>query len=537
MLLSLPEQQAIPGVDTRPGPLRDWLDALPYVDCEKTTAKVIERLRDINHQLIPAGLRLELLAGFRHAYERLHETLRDCARQQDMTQPRALELLAELTETLAFGHKYALRDALDERQRWGRVKQLAEAVNYSGYFLAQQLLCRYQAYHPVSDQHWRELGDLVRFAEAQNLPPTRDSRLPYSPGELHVPSGYVQLALLRLADPYRLPSGQIWETYGYLAGKLAQAPLLSHLDDEAGTPSGIYPVSLDREPQQALPAPRSGVERNSWRWIDARELLRGVQLDLERIAPGGSPHRAGFSRHLTAAEASQLLGRLLWQWTHSADRKSPRFNSTQSVEVAPGLAAAYYFLNGCQPFDPRDYAPPEDEDGLDDALGLRRRTAGPAEQFRLVSCPTRNRSGGGLALRLDGIHDMTLRVGDLLLLNAPGAQPDKTDWLLGVVRWLVRQDGAGAELGVQYVARNATPAVVRATSGTHQAPAPALANTLTLANGDSLPVLITSRGVYRDQSILELHHADQTRQIRQIRCERLLETASGYDRFSYDPLD
>lgn len=537
MQLNVPEQRAIPGVDTRPGPLRTWLGALPYVEFEKTAEQVLERLRDINHQRIPAAHRLELLADFRGSFERLHEGLRDGTRLQDaLTRPRALELHTQLSEALAFGHKYALRDALGERQRWGRARQLADATHHSLYFLALQLICHYQAYQPVPDQAWREIGDLVRFAEAQNLPATRAGGLPYVQDELHALAIYRQLMLLRLADPYRLPNGQIWEAYAYLAGKTVQAQLLGQFlgDASTGIPAGVYGISLDREPQQSLPAPGSGIERSSWRWLDAREVLHNAQLDLDRILAGTHPHRVGFSPRLTGSEATQLLGRMLGQWTHAPERKSPRFNSTHAVEIAPGLAAAYYFLNHCSAFNPLDYAAAEDEDAIDYSQGLRRQTASAVEDFRLVACPTRNRSNGGLALQLDAMHALSLRVGDLLLLNAPGAAPGAAgDWLIGVVRWQIRRDDTVAELGVQYVARNATPAAVRASSGTHLSHAPALKHELPLANGQRLAVLITPRGLYRPKALLELQHAGQARQIR---CSHLLETASGFDRFSYEIL-
>jgi cyclic-di-GMP-binding protein len=537
VLLNVPEQRAIPGVDTRPGPLRDWLGALPYVDSEKSATLVIERLRDINHQLIPAGHRLELLAAFRDGYGRLHEGLRDNARHQEIpTRPRALELLTDLTETLAFGYKYALRDALGERQRWGRNKQLAEAIGYSMHFLALLLICRYQAYHPVSDQNWREIGDLVRFTEAQDVPATRNSDLPYVQGELHALTVYRQLALLRLADPYRLPGGQIWEVYAYIAGKVSQIHLLGHFqgDSSTGIPTGVYGISLDHEPQQSLAAPGSGVERSSWRWLDARELLHSAQIDLDRVLSGVHPNRVGFSNRLTGFEATQLLGRMLGQWSRPSERKTPRFNSNQTVDIAPGLAAAYYFLNNCSAFNPLDYASPEDEDAIDYSMGVRRLPANPTVGFRLVSCPTRNRSSGGLALYLEALHDLNLRVGELVLLNAPGNTPGAArDWLVGVVRWQVRRDDADTELGVQYVARNVTPAAVRTISGAHQGHAPALKSELTLANGQHLTVLITPRGLYRQKAVLELQYADQSRQIR---CSHLLETASGFDRFSYEIL-
>src|SRR5690606_24984264 len=145
-------------------------------------------------------------------------------------------------------------------------------ANYTFSFLALLQLCRYQSYLPVPGSSWREIGDLVRFAETEALGITRDAAFPYSRGELQILSGYRQLAILRLADPYRLPGGLVWEAYGYLGGKIGTSQLLGHCADPEAV--GVYGLPLDHEPHQTVQAPTSGVHRSSWRWLDARELLR-----------------------------------------------------------------------------------------------------------------------------------------------------------------------------------------------------------------------------------------------------------------------
>lgn len=528
MLIDLPEQRAIPGIDTRPRPLQAWLHALPYVDAENTARQVIGRLRDINHQPIAAGERLELLATFRHSYERLHDALRSLARQQDpVGQSRAQALLTELTELMSFGYKYALRDSLNERQRWGqrwsKARQLAQAANYTQQFLALLLICRFQAYRPVPESCWRELGNLVRFAETNQLEATHDSAFPFGRSGLSVLAGYRALAMLRLADPYRLPGHLVWEAYGYVMARHDRI-VLSHATPEE--PSiGVFGLSLDHEPRSSRPPPAGGVERNAWRSLDGRALLGDAQLDLDRILAGAHPARVGFSGQLTGTDAVQLLGRMLGQWTHSPQRKSPRFASAGPVEIASGLEAAYCFLNQGAPFDPADHAPPEDEDDIDFGL-LRRRQAPVRRDFRLWSCPTRNRGNGGVALLGHAADGLGLRVGQLLLIRAPG---ETSDWLLGVVRWLISR-GDGCEAGVQYVARECAPVVIRPTSGANRDCQPALRTRLALSNGNVLDILIGPRGLYRDKAVLELQ---QHGQAHQIRCDHLLESGSGFERFSY----
>lgn len=523
----------MPGIDTRPGPLRDWLLSLPYVDAENITVQVLERLRHINHQPLSASQRLELLAAFRHSYDRLHDALRDHARQhRPQPIPRALTLLTDLTEAMSFGYKYALRDASTETQRWGKHKHLNAAVNYTLHFLALLLLCRYHAYLPVSDQHWHEIGDIVRFAEAEVIKPTQDSEFPYSTGKLHALSGYTQLAMLRLADPYRLPGGLVWEAFGYLATKSEQIAWLAQAACEQAT--GIYSLSLDCEPHSSATAPNSGVERSSWRCLDARELLHAAQQDLERVQSGTAAKRLGFSNRLTASDATQLLNCMLGQWTHVPDRAAPRFVSAADIELAPGLDAAYYFLNDCVAFNAQDYviADDDDDDDIDFSARTRQSTLTPNRDFRLLACPTRNRSSGGLALHLSRLHGQELRVGQLVVINMPGTGSGH-DWLVGVVRWFQSLEDDGAEIGVQYIARNSQPvAFLVSTSATRHYQA-ALKSQLPLANGQQLLTLITPKGVFRNNATLEIHQADQ---LQRIRCEHLIESGSGFDRFSYEVL-
>lgn len=532
VLIDLPEQRAIPGVDTRPRPLHAWLQALPYVDTENAARQVIARLHDINHQHIAAGERLELLAAFRHSYERLHDALRTSARQQDpLGRSGALTLLTELTELMSFGYKYALRDSLNERQRWGRTRQLGEAANYTQQFLALLLVCRFHAYQPVPETCWRELGNLARLAEAHPLGATRDSAFPYSRGELSVLGGYRVLAMLRLADPYRLPGHLVWEAYGYLTAKQDRTALVKADPDEM--PAGVFGLSLDHEPLGSRPPPAGSMECDAWRHLDGRGLLGEAQLDLDRIVAGTHPARVGFSSHLTGSDAIQLLGRMLGQWTHSPQRKSARFASAGPVDIASGLEAAYCFLNRGTPFDPADHTPPDDEDDIDFGM-LVHRQAPVRRDFRLLSCPTRNRGNGGVALLGRAGDGLGLRVGQLLLIRTPGGPPgDASDWLVGAVRWLIGH-GDDCEAGVQYIARDCSPVVVRPAAGANRTCRPALHTRLALSNGSGLDLLIGPRGLYRDKAVLELL---QHGQARQIRCAHLLESGSGFERFSYDVLD
>ncbi len=150
------------------------------------------------------------------------------------------------------------------------------------------------------------------------------------------------------------------------------------------------------------------------------------------------------------------------------------------------------------------------------------------QDFRLISCPTRNRSSGGLALHLDQIHNLALRVGQLVLIMGT-----TREWMVGVVRWLVSGQQRHEKLGVQYVAHSSLPVAIRQTTGAHQLFHPALKSVLALANGEHLLTLIAPRGMYKNKAVLELQYAEH---LRQIRCGHLIETGQGFERFSYEIL-
>ncbi len=524
LFLTVPRQEAIPGVDTRPERLRAWVESLPYTSDRETTQRLIERLHDINHQPLPSTRRMALLAPFTRAFGRLHEALRGATAGPEHLD--RLQLLDGFTEQLLIGYKYVVNDAQGEPRRWGRPHHLHQAINLAAHLIHLLLACRYQHYLPAEATLWRELGQLFVYAESHEIPATEHPDFPFATHPLSADRALAEAAVLRLADPFRVPAGQVWEVLAYLDRQ--ECPL--HC---APLPEGELPdqdhlaVCLHCEPGEFAHPPESGTERRLWRLIDGRALRAKLEQDQQRLQAGASPEHLGLSRRLYASDAAQLLRHLSLQLRHRAERKLPRVQAEGTLELYSGLFEAYR-LHAGRAFDPRAYAD-QDSDEIDLAASLE--SIEPRQMHAQAPCKGKllNRSAGGVAVAVPGEVAGRLPVGQLVTLPAPPHA--RHDWLVAVVRWHQRESGDGADIGLQYIANDARPVAVRPLdTGQEVAFQPALESEL--AHGiHRYRILVAPRGLFRPERLLEL---DINGERAQLRCGRLIERGHGQERFTLE---
>ena len=280
LFLTVPRQEAMPGVDTRPERLRAWIESLPYTSDRETTQRLIERLHDINHQPLPSTQRMALLDPFTRAFGRLHEALRSATAGPEHLD--RLRLLDRFTEQLLIGYKYVINDAQAEPRRWGKPRHLYQAVNLAAHLIHLLLACRYQHYLPPEAASWREL---FVYAESHEIPATGHPDFPFASHPLSADRALAEAAMLRLADPFRLPEGQVWELLAYL--DRLEPPLHCTPLPEGSLPGEDHlAVCLHCAPGEFARPPESGNERRLWRLVDGRPLRAALEHDLQRLQAG-----------------------------------------------------------------------------------------------------------------------------------------------------------------------------------------------------------------------------------------------------------
>ncbi|HSH29691.1 MAG TPA: PilZ domain-containing protein [Thiohalobacter sp.] len=529
MFLTVPPQFPLPGVDTRAGAVRKWIDQLPYTNSLDTAHQLITRLRDLHHQPLEAARRHELLQCFLEAFQRLHEPLRRPlpATAEDTLAAARLHSLDRLTEELLIGYKYVINDAQQERRLLRRPRHLHQAVTLAMHLIALLLATRYQSYLPTDTQLWREAGTLLHYGREHALgPQPLAGPLPFAEHRLDTAASYALMAFMRLSDPFRLPHGTLWDCFAFLAAQIRRCGLQA--SPEPPDSPQARAVCIDCEPAEWRQTPPPDADPARWYWLDPSPLLQAIQSASLALEQGTPPARLDLSEAIGRQDARHLLQRLQTQFRDPPQRRLERFESVQTVQLAVGLEACFYLHNRGVSFDPRDYLAPEDEDAIE--IGQTPGSYPPAGGGNLQAyrCNVLNRSAGGLAVELPGDGPPRIRVGELLAVNLDDTDAGDPQWLIATIRWLVRQPRQ-RELGLQYIAREITPCALRLERGGRLPPQPALETRIT-HHDTRYQLLITARGLFRPQRRLELLRGSQQQQIE---CTQLVESTGLYDRFCY----
>jgi len=148
-------------------------------------------------------------------------------------------------------------------------------------------------------------------------------------------------------------------------------------------------------------------------------------------------------------------------------------------------------------------------------------------------CSSINRSSGGLAVSYRSTHPFHPRVGQLVAIRRPGAG---SGWVIAVGRWLVEpESGPGFDLGLQYMAREPKPVVIRIldAEGLGGAFQPAI-TALQKRGQRRVHTLFTRGGEARVGDEITVY--DQAGQ-HHGRCTELLESGPGFERLIYESAD
>jgi cyclic-di-GMP-binding protein len=524
--LTVPAQQPQPdpAVEVRPRALRDWVEGLPYLTPELAARQVQEQLQRLNRQPLPAGQRLDLLDLLAGAYWRLFDALLETpeASARSSEVQAAFKTLQRCCQDLAFGYKIAVQDNPGKDRLFGAAKVRQRALLLAIQYLGQQLKHRYADYRRPQASLWAEIDQVYRHARQEGC---HQSALPGQRGEpASIEQAFLEVVLLKVGDPFRLPAGSLWEVWRYLRQHASLARLVPWQESDQGT----RPYLPATNPQAS--GYRHGLG------LDLRALRQTVRNDLDRLQKGCEPVELGMSERVRANTAGQILERLLQGWQQAVDRKAERKPLQANAELVLGLEAAFCYLNRGLAFDRHAYQAPGDDQDEEIDLGRQVSQWDPAREavYPNVPCRVLDRSAGGIGLQCAGSLEEAPRVGQLIAVRSHARGSGEPGiWFAASLRWL-RSEDHGFQLGVQYLAREPVPMAVRiyhpGRGGAEYHPA--LRTDLRQAERE-WHTLITPPGLFAPGRHLELVQGGRREQVR---CVKLLESGSGYERFQFEPL-
>ncbi len=490
--------------DTSPAYAEEWLESLPYTDFTRSTSLMIDALGKINEASLKTAARLELLELFLHPYEYLLNIHVKNIENQLSAEAclQRIEPIRRIASELLICCQTAINDSLLRKTRWINTRPPTQAIVIGIRLVSHLLLMQYQRYAPADKQHWRELHDF--YLDAGSIEQI-ESLVSYpvgdAPTKISVELAYKQIIGTLMVDPHHLPFGAIWEIYEQLENWARLIRIEPYKPVE--NPEGCYLLDL-RQGSQPLNLGKYKVKQvnENLRIIDCSALLKPLDEYADSLR---TQHKLPEDSRISAVNASTSLEQLRHAYGVAVKRVYPRKDKDGPLLVANGINAVYYQLNERTEFEVSDTDVDEDELIGVDNIFSRQDTTVPrydTEQWDFV-----NVSAGGYSILRAGDVTPAVRIGDLIGINNEQGQAG-SDWVLGVIRWLMVQADNSCKVGIQNLGVNPRPVALRGTTGNKSETQFRRAFLINQDDGGSM--LIAGRGLYSPERSLELRTADDT---------------------------
>lgn len=528
----------------RANAVEQWVQDLPLGNVGAMSKLLYSSLREVNRLAISWRERQRFLELLRQPIEFVQMQLQKRYSGIAFPLPPKAAQVAELSKALsgemALGYKTAIEEMLGSSFLSRDNKALTELIHRAVHYLSCSLLTSYKTYAPHPEDSWFELHILYLHAEHKNIhtKPVSDKENKSLP-QSSIARIYKQILLLALASPYRMRQGEAHAVYTALARWAGHAHIIPYNDPSAA--EALFVVHMDSDDAPDFQAfNHRDCNTELCRLVDTRQLSHVLQEELGYLGAKGRSSE-GIS--------AELLYRLIRSWGIAPKRSFTRNDKDATLEVVIGLSGLHQALatalgDESQLRDKAQYqsksvvavSQPSSKDIWNifskDKLGQQYQNYQKTQQEPEPSKPIkevprhywhiRNESAGGYRLAIDKSDGTKVQVGELL-----GLRPRHSDTMCeaGVIRWMRQPADGGLEVGVQILAPQVVPVMLRSArlGGKASEYQPALMLPEVAAIGQPA-TLLTPIMLFETGGELQLHHPEQD--IRIVLTKRGQETGS-----------
>ena len=482
---TLPERSK-PGkgsFDFRTSAVERWVEELPLGNTGETAKRLYEALQEVNQLEISWKDRLALLERFRQPVAYVQDSLWRHYTGMPLPLPPKTQRIANLAQSLysemAMGYKIALLDALGGllSPNQGSLRQLLHrAIRY----LSQAMLTCYQTYAPHPKGSWLELHQLYLFALDKDIHQEAvedpfDTQMPKS----SIAKVYKQILLLALASPYRLRQSEAENIYHALVRWTGHVHILPYDHPEASEALFVVHTDSDEAPDYQAFDHRD-CDSTHCTLVDTRQLSQVLQEEYRQM---------GEDKLLGLLSRVQVF-RLICAWGNAPKREFERANSDGMVEIVVGTTMLHHalamelgeeemihqrasyqskavpnvnashrddiwnlFASNKVQREYEQYAKKQLKQRAADEVATKAPPKLQTQHWQL-----HNQSTGGYRLSIGDAQECKIQVGELIGLRHTSDEPT---WQVGVARWLRQSEERGLEIGVQILAPEARPAMVK----------------------------------------------------------------------------
>lgn len=502
--LPVPQQDSALAM-TDPTAIQQWLSALPYAQADSCALQLHHAISQLNQCIINAPLRTRLLQHYQTAIERILPVLLQDARPHELSHtPRARNAATQCQQlllSLHHGHKLAATERARSSDLFFSNQAKLDIFTQALLSARDLVWLGARSYSTLPAGFWQDCHQLYHFASQQSW----ITRSATGKGD-SLALLYRQILLLGMTACNRFSPPELEHLLPLIRKYATQLRLTQHARLPADRRIFVFHPALDSPPRFLAALPLNDDKLQLWQ-ADVSDILTQLQ---ERIAGLTRLQHANPQRE--TEEEKQLSLRLYQQWEQPQQRRLPRRQATEKLQLVSLLAPCWFVANNASWHFPHcsDTAP---EAALPPA---------PTE-FDII-----NTSGSGLRLR-GHVQRHPIRTGEIVLL----CPKESSHWQLGIVRWVnLLPQGLQLEYGVELAGLSPQPVMSRPVI-THASDRHQMALRLpALAKLDTPSLLILSGRQY--DKLREFHIIDHDGE-HTIRATRLAMQTAHYQFVEYRP--
>lgn len=411
--------------------LRERVEQLALAAPRRAAKQMLEGLCRLNRHPVEPLHHEELADLYRQAFHALLDSYCGSVPAEGQVTRKSegfLEAMRQLAAELGFAYKHVILRRYTGKRRGAGRSALLRALEMLSY----QLSFLYEQHARDNPVLWKEIFQIYRLAEREGVQ-DQSIKTVGVPAEgddgITIDMRLAQILLIRLLDPWRLTSSELWMARRFLESAAILVRIQSCDAPRVTGPCFLFSLGQAQLPR-ALQHLRVDERAAGCRLIATGRLNQYVRQELDKLSAAGGG---------LVADSRQRLYRLMHQaWSDLPERRKPRKPARGWVMAAWGLDAVTYFLAGEASNDELEL---ESEVELTEAVGFGCRAP---RNFSLQRCRLIDASSLGLRLEAPGDVEVAPKAGDLLLLH----DKDKDTARLGYVCWLQRHGAQMVRVGV-----------------------------------------------------------------------------------------
>lgn len=462
---------------------RQWILTLPTANPHKSASIVLQQLKMLNQSRYPYSERSQLLDALRPTIRQLLLSLKQTLRQAELPlspeNKSTSDLIQNLLGEIAKGYKLIANDLMAKKSnKENDLLLLRESIYLSIQYLARSVVESYLTYSSPEYDVWRELHQLYRYAEYENIQheaiddPYPDYVLPI---QYTIDLVYKRIVLLSLSAPYHLMQNEAEDIYYLVSAWTSVCEIAeldkSHISDQYGVDFATdmspryIPSNLEWEPVDG-------------RIIDLDEVKQRLNNHTTKVVRFNVENDDEFlneepSQSLKERQQRDMLLRLTDAWHSSLTRDTHREDRGAKLRMALGLNACHFYCS-----NKVEFTPEMDELRLNSSgenkqatvfanvyrEALHKDRLHEKNSYPISPWQQHNISHSGIAISCDdSCNNMNIKVGEVvtyLFESKTGRY-----WKMGIIRWVHINNENNIDMGVMNLSHSAVPIAIKAIAG------------------------------------------------------------------------